>query len=282
MALRIVTDSSADYDLEELKQKEITIIPITFCFGEQNFRDGFDITKDEFFSKLVDEGEIPKTSQPSPQLFVEVFEDAQEKGDTVIAILLSSELSGTYQTALLAKDIVGYDDVYVIDSASASVAVKILVDMAVDMANKGCSASEIVEKVESVKNRAVVIAVLDTLENLFKGGRLTRTQASLGTLANIKPVIKVNDIGAVALLSKNIGKNKALKKLMEEFKTHPADTEFPVYAIYSYQNDNCMKMYEAMLAEGLINDDVPVMQIGGSIGTHIGPRAFGLAYVEAE
>lgn len=282
MAIKIVTDSSADYDLSEIEQKGITLIPITFCFGDRTYRDGYDITKDEFFSKLVNENETPKTAQPSPQEFVDVFEKAKENSDTVIAILLSSALSGTVQSAMLAKDIVEYDDIFIIDGACASVGLKILVDKAVEMADSGYSAKEIADAIEAVKKRAVVIAVLDTLDNLCNGGRLTKTQANLGTLVNIKPVIKVGGDGSVALLSKNIGKAKAMKKLINEFREHPADSDYPVYVIYSYQKDNCLKMYSDMLEEGLLKEGNPVMQIGGAIGTHIGPRAFGLAYVEAE
>lgn len=281
MAIKIVTDSSADYDLSEIEEKGITLVPITFCFGSKAYRDGYDITKDEFFSKLVNEDEVPKTAQPSPQEFVDVFERAKENADTVIAILLSGALSGTVQSAMLAKDIAEYDDIFIIDGASASVGLKILVDKAVEMADSGYSAQEIVDTIEAVKKRAVVIAVLDTLDNLCSGGRLTKTQASLGTLANIKPVIKVGEDGSVALLSKNIGKSKAMKKLINEFREHPADSDYPVYVIYSYQKDNCLKMYDEMIEEGLLKEGNTVMQIGGAIGTHIGPGAFGLAYVEA-
>lgn len=282
MAIKIVTDSSADYDLSEIEQKGITLVPITFCFGDKTYRDGYDITKDEFFDRLVNDDEIPKTAQPSPQTFADVFEQAKENSDTVIAILLSSMISGTVQSAVIAKDMVEYDDIYIIDGASASVGLKILVDKAVEMADNGYSAKEIVDAIEEVKKRAVVIAVLDTLDNLCKGGRLTKTQANLGTLVNIKPVIKVGEDGSVSLLSKNIGKAKAMKKLIGEFEKRPADSEYPVYVIYSYQKDNCIKMYSEMMEQGLLAEDCPVMQIGGAIGTHIGPRAFGLAYVEAE
>ena len=199
MAIRIITDSAADYSAQEIEKRQIACIPMTVTFGDTEYLDGRDITKEQFFELLTNGSDFPRTSQPSPASFLEYFEAAKEAGDTVIAVLVSSALSGTFQNAVLAKSMAEYEDIFIIDSKIATLGMRILVDRAVRMRDRGCSPQEIVTEVEHLKPRLRLFAGLDTLEYLAKGGRLSKTAATLGNLANLKPIITFTQEGNVTL-----------------------------------------------------------------------------------
>ena len=164
MAIRIITDSAADYSAQEIERRNLICIPMSVSFGEENYKDGVDLTKDEFFEKLTSEKVFPKTAQPAPTDFLSHFEAAKAAGDTVIAILVSSALSGTLQTAMLAKDMAEYDNIHIFDSKNATLGMRILVDRAVMMRERGNTAEEILAELEILRDRVRVYAGLDTLE----------------------------------------------------------------------------------------------------------------------
>lgn len=275
--IRILVDSSSDYSLEEAKQSNMEFVPVSITIGEQSYRDGIDLKRDQFYQLLKESGEFPKTAQPSPQDFLDIFKDARKKGDDVICILLSSELSGTCQSAALAKSMAAYENIYIVDSLSATYVIRILAEYACKLREEGTAAPEIAARVDALKSRVKVIAALDTLEYLSRGGRLSKTAAAIGELANIKPIITVTPDGRVGVMGKALGKNKAICSLTKQIKDTELDDAFPVYSIYSYGVSNCEK-FEEKLREANI---VPAkrLQIGSTIGTHIGPEAFGLIYV---
>ena len=193
--IRIVVDSSSDYPIDQLRQKNMEIIPISISLGEKTYIDGVDLKLDNLY-KIIDEtGDFPKTSQPSPQAFLDLFKDAKEKGDSVICILLSSELSGTCQTAFLARQMADYENIFIIDSLSATFTIKVMADYACRLRSEGASAPEIAKKVEALKSRVRVIAALDTLEYLSRGGRISKAAAAIGDMANIKPIITLTADG---------------------------------------------------------------------------------------
>lgn len=276
MSIMIVTDTSSDMEPFEYKQKQIRCITLPVTFDDAVF-DAAD--KNLFFEKLISSGIFPKTSQPSPQAFLECFLQAKERGDAVIAILISSALSGTCQSALLAAQMADYEQIYIIDSCTASVALKLLVDQAVSMRDAGYNANEIVRCLEDLKQRTKILAVMDTLEYLYKGGRLTRTQAGLGALANLKPLITLSSSGAVTVIAKSIGKNRAIQSMAKELAQHMPDPAYPVLPIYSYDPKNCGVMLERLLNAFPRLPIQEKIQIGATIGTHIGPNAFGIAYI---
>ncbi len=282
MAIRIITDSAADYSAQEIEKRQIACIPMTVTFGDTEYLDGRDITKEQFFELLTNGSDFPRTSQPSPASFLEYFEAAKEAGDTVIAVLVSSALSGTFQNAVLAKSMAEYEDIFIIDSKIATLGMRILVDRAVRMRDMGCSPQEIVTEVEHLKPRLRLFAGLDTLEYLAKGGRLSKTAATLGNLANLKPIITFTQEGNVTLCGKQMGIRHACKQTAKLVMENEPDMNEPIYLLYSHEQKNCAAFHHALQKNGLKIDTPKVRGIGPIIGTHIGTNAFGIVYVAKE
>lgn len=215
--IRIVIDSSADYPAAQLEENKIELIPIGISIGEESFVDKGDVKLDALYALMDKYKKFPKTSQPSPQAFLELFNDAKEKGNEVICILLSSALSGTFQSAVLAKDIAEYDKIYLIDSLAATGIIKIMADYACRLRDNGISAEEIVTRIEELKPHVHAFAAINTLEYLSRGGRISKAAAAVGELANIKPIITVTREGEIGILGKCIGKNKAIRSVLKHF-----------------------------------------------------------------
>lgn len=276
--IRFLVDASSDYNIEEAKDKNVEVIPIAVTMGEETFYDGVNITRDEFYEKVQSSSEFPKTAQPSPQKFIEAFEQAKKQGDQLICILLSSALSGTVQSATLAKNIVEYDDIYIIDSLTATFAIKIMADYGIQLAKDGKNATEIVQAIEEIKSKVKVYAVLDTLENLYRGGRLSKLEAGIGNVAKIKPLITITEEGKIGVKGKSIGKKKALNDMIKLLSGKEIRKDFPVYTLYSFGTENSDAFIERLNELEICCTDR--FQIGPTIGTHIGPGAYGILFVE--
>ena len=275
--IRFLVDTSSDYTVEEIKAKNMELVPLHITLGEADYRDAYDLSKDGFYELLTSNEEFPKTSQPTPQDFVDIFEEVQEKGDELICILLSSKLSGTYQSATLAKNIVEYDKIHLVDSLGATHMIRIMADHAQELANAGKTAEEIVAALEKMKSKIKVLAVVDTLEYLCKGGRVSRTTAAIGEMAKVKPMITVAD-GEVAVLGKSRGKNKAIGNLLKALGECEVDERFPIYSVSTLGEENCEVFETRLKAEGY--DFKNRLQIGATIGTHVGPGVFGMIFVQ--
>lgn len=276
--IRIVVDSSADYSMEELKAKNIEQISLIINVGDKSYRGGLDITPDELYEMLISGEAFPTTSQPSPQDFLDIFEDAQEKGDSVIYITLSSALSGTFQTANMTKNMIDYSEIHIIDSLAATHIIRILADYACKLRDEGKNAAEIAQAVKELQPRVKVIAGLDTLEYLFKGGRLNKATAVIGELTNLKPIITISDEGTISVIGKCIGRNKALAFITKALSDKTLDPNFPVYSLYAYGTENTEKLEQKLESMGIFCESR--VQIGSTIGTHIGPGAFAVVFVE--
>jgi DegV family protein with EDD domain len=277
MAIKILTDSSADYEKHELLEKKVLMVPLTVNFEHESFSDGVDISKEEFYIKL-ENGEYPSSAQPSPEAFLGHFSAAKEAGDELVAILLSSGLSGTVQSAVMAKDMVEYDGIHIIDSLTVVSGLRMLVDIACEMRSNGSTAADIAQMAEELKSRVRIIAIVDTLEYLHKGGRLTKAQAMIGEMANLKILIYIDEEGKVHLLDKCIGRERAVRKLLGYFAADERDPNYPIYFPYSRNAENCKKLF------GTVKGRYPDTQelfynLGPTIGTHIGENAFGLTYI---
>lgn len=275
--IRIIVDSSADYLKEELEAKHMELVSLTINLDEKSYLDGVDITRDQLYEWLIESKGFPKTSQPSPEDFTAHFKAAKKAGDDVICILLSSSLSGTCQSAHLAKNMVDYDNIHIVDSLSATHVIRFLADKANQMRTAGHTAEEIVTVLEDLKGRAKVIAAVDTLEYLCRGGRVSRTAATIGNLANLKPIITVNPEGEVAVLSKCVGKNKSMSYIVNALQEYELDEDYPIYSIYSYGTENCIALEAKIISAGYTIIDRK--QIGATIGCHVGPGAFGVLFV---
>lgn len=275
--IRIIVDSSSDYQLEELQQRDMELVPISVTIGDRSYLDGIDLNRDDFYKMLTESTEFPKTAQPSTQAFLDIFLDAKEKGDDCICILLSSGLSGTCQGAHLAKDLADYDNIYIIDSLAAICIIRVLAEHARTLRDKGYAAADIVPEVEALKSRIKLVAALDTLEYLYRGGRLSKTAATIGELANLKPLITITEEGTIGVIGKSLGRNKAISGLIKHVKEHELDTDYPIYSLYTFGTDNSEKFEDKLASEDI--HPTARLQVGPTIGTHIGPNAFGIMYV---
>ena len=274
--IRFLVDTSSDYTVDEVKEKGMELVPLHITLGEADYRDAYDLTKEGFYELLTSSEEVPKTSQPSPQDFVEAFEEAEEKGDDLICILLSSKLSGTFQSAVLSKDIVEYDKIHLVDSLGATHMIRLMADYGQGLAKEGKTAEEIVAALNEMKSKIKVLAVVDTLEYLCKGGRVSRAAAAIGEMAKVKPMITVSE-GEVGLIGKSLGKNKAIGSLLKALGECEVDERFPMYSVSSVGTENCDAFEKRLTAEGY--EFKERVQLGATIGTHVGPGAFGVIFV---
>jgi len=275
--IRILVDTSSDYTVEEVRAKGMELAPLHITIGEADYRDGYDLSKDKFYELLTEGEELPKTSQPTPQDFVDIFEDVEEKGDELICILLSSRLSGTFQSATLAKNIVDYDNIHLVDSLGATHMIRLMADHAQKLINEGKNAEEIVAALEEMKSKIKVLAVVDTLEYLCKGGRVSKTTAAIGEMAKVKPMITVAE-GEVAVIGKSLGKNKAISSLLKAFEECEVDEKFPIYSVSTLGTENCEAFEKRFTDAGYSFKER--IQIGATIGTHVGPGVFGIIFVQ--
>lgn len=272
--VRIITDTAADFEVEEIKELGIKVVPLSVFFGDEEYQETVNITKHEFYEKLAASDDFPHTSQPSPESFMNALQEAKDNGEEAVVITLSSALSGTYQSALLAKNTMEYDECCIVDSLSATLGQRLLVEYAVKLRDAGKNASEIAAELENIRSRITIYACVDTLEYLHKGGRISHVSYAMGSIAKIKPIITVSQEGKVEIPAKVMGKNKAVKFLCGKIQEIEPDTNYPVYAIYSYDKENVNTLIEAT--------DVKVdkaVNLGSVIGTHVGPNAFGFIYI---
>ena len=276
MNVRIIVDSSTD--VAEAYLNRIQVVPLTLRFGEEEYYDGVTIHKEEFYRRLVESDELPTTSQAAPASFDQVFREVAANGDSAVVICLSSKLSGTYQSACIAAE--SYDNIYVVDSQSVAIGTGVLAQYAVDCADAGISAREIAEKLEKKKADVTVIALLDTLEYLKKGGRISKTVAFAGGVLNIKPVVTVQD-GVVALIGKARGSRNGNNLLVEKInQSGGVDFSLPVLLGYTGLNSALLDKYvedsRGLWAEEL--DAIPKTLLCSIIGTHVGPGAVAVAF----
>lgn len=279
MGIRIITDSSADFDLAAAKRRGVGVVPMSIQFGGASFVDGKSITHDLFYRLLQERKENPSTSQPSPADFLRVFEEAKAAGEPAVVILLSGALSGTLQSAQIAKEMCEYEPIYIVDSRSASAGMQILVNYACKLRDSGLPAEDIACEVEKLKGKVRIFAVIDTLEYLRRGGRLTGLQAGLGTVTKLKPVITVRD-GAVTILHKAFGTAAAVKQMMKLLAEHPVDDDFPSYFLYTDDRSREELLLPKLKELGTLPKRLHFCSLGAAIGTHIGPGALGMAYIE--
>ena len=275
---RIIADSTADL-LPQIKA-QIHTVPLTVHFGEEEFVDGVTIDHKAFYEKLIETDVHPSTSQASPAMFAEEYEKAREAGEAAVVITVAQKLSGTYQSAMIAA--ADYDDIYVVDSSSVAIGGGILVEYALRLQKEGLPAKQIADKLEEVKGKIRVIALVDTLEYLKKGGRISKTVAFAGTLLNIKPVIAVTN-GEIQMLGKARGSKMGNNLLVQEIeKAGGVDFSMPVLLGYTGLSDAMLRKYiedSKHLWEGGL-DEVRCTTIGSVIGTHVGPGAVAVAFFQ--
>ena len=277
MSLKIVLDSTSDLVPELLGKFEI--VPLTVNFGEEEFIDGVTITREEFYAKLIESDVIPTTSQATPEAFERVFKKLVENGDEVLCITVASKLSGTYQSACIAaEEFPG--KVRVIDSKSVAIGSAILAEFALSLLEKGVSAEEIEKELIKKREDIIIVALIDTLEYLKKGGRLSKTAAFAGSLLNIKPVVSVED-GEINVLGKARGSKQGNNFLIKEIeKAGGVDFSMPMLLGYTGHDPYMLEKYKEdsrFIWEGKV-ENLRETCIGSVIGTHVGPGAIAVAF----
>lgn len=276
--IKIITDSASDLELDKALKDNIIVLPMTIQFGETTYQDKIDLSAEDFYNKLIECDTLPTTSQINPYSFEEVFTEITENGDSAVVILMSSDLSGTYQSAVLAAQ--NFDNIYVVDSRSVTVGEQCLISLALTLRDLGLDASQIAEELEKQKNNIVVLALLDTLEYLKKGGRISATAALAGGLLSIKPVVTLSD-GKVAILGKARGSKNGNNMLMDEInKNGGVDFNKPIFLGYSGLSRTLLDKYiedSKYLWVGNTGN-LPVIRIGSTIGTHVGPGTIALGF----
>ena len=277
--VRIITDSAADFEPRELEQLQITCIPLSIHFGEEDYQENVNLTKDQFYELLLQSEELPKTAQASPQVLLDLFEEAVKAGDDIIYITLSSALSGTYQSAMMAKNLVGSSLCHVVDSRNATGGQRLILEYAARLRDDGKNARQIVDAVEALRSRIVLFACIDTLEYLYKGGRISQAVYKLGTLASIKPIITVEPDGSIAVPAKAMGMRKGMDHLCKQLQARPADPRFPLYVMYTNNRAVAETLASRLAASGIFVPEDRIIQVGAAIGSHVGPDACGLVYV---
>jgi DegV family protein with EDD domain len=283
MAVQFIVDSASDILPEEAAQMGIRWLPLSVRFGTEEYADSVDLSHREFYEKLVESDQLPTTSQLPPAAFAEAFAQVAEAGDTAVVVTLSSKLSGTYQSACIAAE--DYEgSVFVVDSENVTIGERILIQYGLALRDRGLSAADIVARLEAEKHHVRVMALLDTLEYLKKGGRISAAVALAGGLLSIKPVVAVEE-GQVALVGKARG-SKQGHNLLRDLVVRCGGINFdrPCCLAYSGLSDALLQKYitdSADLWQGR-TDKLPIATVGCVIGTHVGPGAIAVAFFENE
>lgn len=278
MKVRLIIDSTTN--IPEKIRSRFTIIPLKVRFGDEEFIEGITIDDKRFYEKLIESDVLPTTSQPSPEDFAKAYKEALEAGEEVLVITLSSKLSGTYQSAVIAAMDFPDDKIHIVDSKSVAIGTGILVQMALSMADNGMSASQIAEVITKERENIRLIALLDTLEYLKRGGRISKTVAFAGGILSIKPVICVVD-GEVKLLGKARGSKHGNNLLVQEIKAAGGvDFQKPVLLGYTGLTDALLQKYISDSASLWENntDTLDFAIVGSVVGTHVGPGAVAAAF----
>ena len=281
MSVKIIVDSTADL-LPQVAER-VKIIPLTIRFGDREFVDGVTIDSRKFYEMLVESDELPTTSQANPAVFEEAFAEAVAQGHQVVCVTCASGLSGTYQSACIAaEDYPGR--VFVVDSKTIALGSAILVQYALELLDRGLDAKQIAWKLLQKRDKVRLIAMLDTLEYLKKGGRISSAVAFAGGLLNIKPVVCIED-GRIKMLGKARGSKQGNNLLIQEIgKAGGVDFGKPLLLGYTGLSDTLLQKYisdSSALWQGNV-EQLPVCVVGSVVGTHAGPGGVAVAFFSAE
>ena len=281
MSVRIITDSASD--MSPAEHPALCVLSLSVTFGTDVYMDGVDIDHQRFYEMLVERDELPKTGQVNPYAFSQAIAEARGAGDEAVIITVGAKLSGTNQSARTALAEAPGGDVYVVDSNNVTLGERVLVEYALRLVDEGRSAAQIAAAVEAVRDRVVVIGLLETLEYLVRGGRLSAAAGAVGTLLNVKPVVAVED-GLIVQLSKERGSKNGRNLLNQKVEqAGGVDFSMPLARGYTGLSDAVLKKYiedSAALWAGHTEGELPVHIIGATIGTHVGPGAVAVAFFQ--
>ena len=278
--IHIITDSTSDLSAEQARELGVETMPLMVRFGEECYLDGVEITKAEFYEKLSRVETLPTTSQINPDTFVQRFQEYVDAGDTVVGIFVSSKMSGTCQSAMIARNLVDPERIFVVDSNTVTFALGLLVAEAAAMRDQGRTAAEIAGEIEKLSHRVRLVAMVDTLKYLKMGGRISAATAAMGGLLGINPIIAIEEKGIVESAGKVRGKKAAFRWISEYLEREPVD---PAYRVSFGHTNAPSAMEECMEALSGKVDTARALRtdIGAVVGTHAGPGAAGIAYIRS-
>lgn len=278
MSVKIIVDSTCDITKDFAKENDIRTFPLKVLFGDEEFIDDIDLTRQEFYEKLSQAKTLPTTSQVTPDEFAEYFEKAREEDDEVVGIFISSTLSGTYQSAKIAKEMTDFDNAYLVDSGCATVTTQVLVDMAIKMRDMGKSAKEIYDALEIAKEKVKLYAIVDDLKNLKKGGRLSGAGAIIGTAFHVKPIITISDEGKIVVAGKAKGRKNATDFILQKYIEEHDDSFKTLYVGNSDCPDFAQEFKDAV-TQNCGEREFKECSIGAVIATHVGINCVIIGFV---
>ena len=277
--VRLITDSAADFEPFELEKLNISCIPIKVLLGDTEYEENVNLTKDQFFTLLKETGAAPKTSQPAPTVLMDLYEQAKAAGEEALYITLAAALSGTYQSAAMICDDADSDLCHVLNSCNATGGQRLQLEYAARLRDEGKTAAEIMEAVKAIQSKIVLFACIDTLEYLYRGGRISQTVYKLGTMAQVKPIIRVAEDGSIEVPAKAIGMRKGMDMLCKRIEQQKPSKDHNFYVMYTADRTIGENLAQKVRTLGIEVPEERIIQVGAGIGSHIGPNACGIVYV---
>ena len=274
--IKIITDSTLDLPSDLIKEKNIEVLPLLINFGEESYLDGVEINTKEMLEKIKKDNVLPTTAQVTPNRFEEVFKKYLDEGYKIVTLVLSSEMSGTYQSACIAKNMLDSDDIVVIDSRNVTSGLGVLVLKACEFRDNGDNIFEIEEKIKNIIPKVKSSLSFESLENLVRGGRLSKTAGAIGSVLGLRLILEVKD-GQMAVKDKVRGSKKALKKVISDFENGNVDTNSPI-VLLEILNEEIYSGLKKYFEENNIN--YIDAKVGCTVGIHSGTRACGIFFVE--
>ena len=272
--VKIITDSTADFTLDEMKKMGVELVPLKVNFGDKSMFDKIELTSEVFFKMLKESDVNPTTTLANPEQFTQIFNKYPK--DELVVITLASKLSGTFQSANLAKNMVDRDNIFLVDSGSVSMGLNLMVREALKLQKAGKTGKQIFEALEKLKEKLRVVAVFDTLKYLVRGGRISKAKALIATVANLKPImsVKAGDISAVGKSRGVLKSGLEVLRIMDT--TDPLDAKYPVIFGHTLVEENLNPFKKVLLEKYKVENHTII--IGSVVGTHAGPGAYGIAY----
>jgi len=278
MSIKIVTDSTCDLPKEFVEKYDIKVVPLSVNFGDDSYLDGIEISNKEFYDRLRSSDKLPTTSQVSPGEFVEVFNEILDKGDEVLGIFLAKEFSGTSPSAKIAKDMTKSDKIHLIDSRGVTGTLAAVVLAAGDLIQRDLSVENIELRLDEFIKNSESVLVIDTLEYLVKGGRISKTQGTIGSVLSVKPVLTIND-GKLDTLAKVRGRKKGIKWMIDWVKDNRFDLSDKRVFILDTDDPKFHQDIKDALLENFEVGEIIDIEVGAVVGTHSGPGCGGICFI---
>lgn len=276
MSVNIIIDAGCDLSSKEAEALGVILVPMTIRFGDEEYRSGVDLSHEEFYSKLASSSDLPTTSQPSPFVYEELYQQIKERNEEAVVLCVSSALSGTYQSAMIASS--GFEDcIHIVDTRAVSLAQKILLDFAIALKKHGASAKEIANAIEEKKAYVCAYGAVETLEYLIKGGRLSKAAGAVGSVLGIRPVLYLQD-GELAVAGKARGAKGAIAMTNDLITKVGIDFSMPAGIGYTGTDPHIVDAFLQAPNSPWKEQAVPIYNVGSTVGTHTGPGLFIAAF----